>query len=360
MENLVKEINDELSTDAITEILREDRNNLQTERKRAWSSRRTRAPFYFQARGRSKINDLGAALDLAEKAVKHLGPPWKISKKGRPPEFSPEKLTSALLAKHFQDTSFEVLRKRLSELRFNCYLSDKNNGGLGIPSKSELHWAMDKIPEWYFQEAMRLIDDWTATLHVNLFGSTEINKFGVDGTEITCVELEEAMIGLRMKLRRTTDKVNAISRLVTNTICETSSSKTENMRDVKTLLKNYKASGREINKMEVSGDAAYDAEYNYEYGCENGVDLIIKPTKYSQKKCKGFYRKQVQKIFSYQRYRMRKTTERPFGNMTLRDGNKIHYKRPDMKRKGELLRFITHNMKAYFMQEAWGKIFVKL
>lgn len=360
MEDLVKDINEMLLDDIITEILREDRDNLRTEKKRAWSSRRTRAPFYSQARGKSKINDLGAALDLAEKAVEHLGPPWKISKKGRPPEFSPEKLASALLAKHFQNTSFEVLRKRLSELRFNCYLSNKKKGEIGIPSKSELHWAMDKIPEWYFQEAVRLIDDWAAELHVTLFGFTEINKFGVDGTEITCVELEEVMIGLKMKLRRTTDKVNAISRLVTNTICETSSSKSENLRDLKTLLKNYKASGRKINGMEVSGDAAYDAEYNHEYGCENDVDLIIKPTEYSKRKCKGFYRKKAQKNFSYQRYRMRKTTERPFGNMTLRDGNKIQYKRPDMKRKGELLRFIAHNMKAYFMQEAWDKIFIKL
>jgi len=31
-----------------------------------------------------------------------------------------------------------------------------------------------------------------------------------------------------------------------------------------------------------------------------------------------------------------------------------------MKEKGEILRAIAHNMKAYFMQVAWGQIFTNL
>ncbi|MHA1268018.1 MAG: hypothetical protein ACTSRS_22555, partial [Candidatus Helarchaeota archaeon] len=58
-------------------------------------------------------------------------------------------------------------------------------------------------------------------------------------------------------------------------------------------------------------------------------------------------------------YRSRKMVERPVGNMERRDGNKIHNKRPDMKRKGELLRAFAHNTKAYFMQEAWHELFTR-
>ncbi|MHA1131443.1 MAG: hypothetical protein ACTSQQ_11635, partial [Candidatus Helarchaeota archaeon] len=176
----------------------------------------------------------------------------------------------------------------------------------------------------------------------------------------TCIELEEALIALKRRLRRTTDKVNAISRLVTNTVCEISSSKRENTRDLRKLLKKRKKSGRTLHTMEVFGDAAYDAEYNYEYGVENEVELVIKPYKVPAKRYKGFYRKQVQTHFSARRYKTRKLAERPFGNTYLRDKNRLYYKRPDMKQKGETLRFIAHNMKAYFMQGGWEKVFKNL
>lgn len=46
--------------------------------------------------------------------------------------------------------------------------------------------------------------------------------------------------------------------------------------------------------------------------------------------------------------------------MFCRDENKIHYKRPDMKEKGELLRAVAHDIRAYFMQESWGKVFTNI
>jgi len=90
-ESLLTEINDVLVRDAVDEILREDRDDLRAEKKRAWSPRRTKAPFYFQARGKSKINSFKTALNLAQKVVDHLGPPWKESQRGRPPSFSSKK-----------------------------------------------------------------------------------------------------------------------------------------------------------------------------------------------------------------------------------------------------------------------------
>ena len=83
--------------------------------------------------------------------------------------------------------------------------------------------------------------------------------------------------------------------------------------------------------MEVLADTAYDTEYNYEFCVENDMDPVIKPTKYSKKKARGFYRKKMIKKFSKQRYKMRKICERPFGNTTMRDGNKICYKLSIMK-----------------------------
>lgn len=360
MENLVTKINDEVLSDTIAEVRREDRNSLRADKKRAWSPRRTRAPFYFRARGKSQITSFKAAVELAQKVVDRLGAPWEISNRGRPPSFSHKKLASVVLVKHYQVLSFEALRAKLDELGFDCRLVANRKNTNKIPSKSTLHLTMQKIPKEYFEEALRLLDDWAVTRHEQVFGLDGVDQFGVDGTENTCLELEEALIGLKKRLRRTTDKVNAVSRLVTNTICEISSSKRENTRDLRKLLKKRKKSGRNIDTMEVFGDPAYDAEYNYEYGVENEVELVIKPIKVQAKRYKGFYRKQVQAHFSARRYKIRKLAERPFGNTYMRDKNRIYYKRPEMKQKGEILRFIAHNMKAYFMQDGWSKVFKNL
>ncbi|MHA1427674.1 MAG: transposase [Candidatus Helarchaeota archaeon] len=353
----MNEIGETIKDEVVKEILREEKNSLRAEKKRPWSPKKTKAPFYDRARYKSKINSFQAALDLAEKIVNMLGVPWKPATRGRPSIYSPSKVTSALLCKHFFDFSFERLREKLIETKYDCRKNNKKNTGNPVPCKSELHWALLKVPKDYFDEANRLIDEQAAKLHGDLFGTTELNKFAVDGTSNQCDELEEALIACKRRLRRKIDKVNVLVRLVTNTISEISSSECENQKDLRKLLEKRKNSGRSIKNIEVIADRDYDVEYNYEYAEKNGVKLTIKPKLYQGKIYKGKFRTKVQALYSSKTYRKRKKVERPFGNMFCRDGNKIHYKSPNMKEKGELLRVIAHNMKAYFMQEAWLKIF---
>jgi len=155
-------------------------------------------------------------------------------------------MTSALLVKHFRDDSFERLRTGLDDLGFDCRKPGENSRKNKVPSKSELHWVMNKIPEEYFEEAMRLYDDWAARLYEDLFGAEELDKFGVDGTKSQCKDLEEALIGCQRRLRRTTNQLNALVRLVTNTVSEVSSSKKENQKDLRKLLEKRRLSGRSI------------------------------------------------------------------------------------------------------------------
>jgi len=129
------------------------------------------------------------------------------------------------------------------------------------------------------------------------------------------------------------------------------------VKDIRKLLEKRKQSGRIIKSIEVVCDRDYNVEYNYKYAYKNGVKLTIRPKMYKRKKYEGKFRTKVQASYSSKIYRERKKVERPFGNMYCWDGNKIHYKLTDMKVKGKLLRVIAHNMKMYFMQEAWGKVF---
>ncbi len=195
--------------DLVQEILREERNSLRAEKKRAWSLKKTKAPFYNRARSASRVNSFQAALELAEKIVDMLGPPWKTAKRGRPSLYSPSKVVVALLCKHFFDLSFERLREKLIEIKYDCRKKIKKKRGNRVLSKSGLHWAMSRVPKEYFDEAKRLIDEEAAKLHGNLFGTDELNKFSGDGTNNQCDELEEALIACRPRLRRKTDKVNA-------------------------------------------------------------------------------------------------------------------------------------------------------
>ena len=253
-----------------------------------------------------------------------------------------------------------MLRAKLIDITYDCRKNLEIKGAPAFPSSSELHWALKKIPLKYLQEAMRILDDGCVKLHQKLFGNEELHKFGVDATETTCNEFEECVIGFRRGLRRQTNQINALIRLVTNTFCEVTSSKRVNVKDLTMLLKKRKQSKRTIKNLEIYGDAAYDAERNYEIAFLNDSKLIVKPTKYTKRNPKGFYRKKGFVNFSKRKYKTRKTVERPFGNTHARDGNKMYYRLQDMRRKGELLRYIAHNMKAYFMQEAWAKVFKNL
>jgi hypothetical protein len=314
MKELLEKISSKILDDLTKDILREERNRLREERKRPWSLVKTRAPFYGRANSASNSNSLKATLKVVEKIVEKLGPPWKISERGRPPDYCPNKLASASLAKHHGPDSFETLKANLEDVGYDCRMNPRKKKVPPVPSTSELHWALQKIPEEYLEEGVRLLDEWCAGSHEGLFGIDGLNKFGVDGTESTCIELEELFSGFKWQLKRQTHEINGLVRLVTNTVCELESGKSVNQKDLAGLLKKRKKTKRSIKSLEIYGDAAYDAEGNYEITARNGSTLIVKPTKYTKEKPSGFYRKKGCQDYSPLKYKIRKTVERPFGN----------------------------------------------
>ena len=113
MKGLIKEINEMLVRDISAEIIREDRKLLRWEQRRSWSTRRTRAPFYYRARKQAQTYSFMKSLALAKYVVNHMGPPWRRKKKGHPPIYSSKKLATVLLVKHYHDLSYEALRARI-------------------------------------------------------------------------------------------------------------------------------------------------------------------------------------------------------------------------------------------------------
>jgi len=171
MRELLERVNKSIVDDAVAEILREERYNLRRRNKHPWSSRRTRAPFYFRARGKSLQSSFEAALQISKMVIKKLGAPWKAAKTGRPAHFCSKKLASVLLVKHYSGFSFEELAAKLREIRYDCRKNTKKKKGRITPSRSTLHCAMGRIPEEYINEALRILDDWCAQEHQQVFGS---------------------------------------------------------------------------------------------------------------------------------------------------------------------------------------------
>ncbi len=334
------------------EAKREQRNKYRPERKRPWSPTKTKVPFQDAASKRARDHTLKDDLKIATAVVEKLGSPWNSSKMGRKPHYSPKKLVAAILVKEIRGgMSFESLSTELKNQGYDARTEEakeKEEKGSRSPCPSQLHWAMTKIPEDYLKKALQILDQMAAEEHTKLFGEENLPEYSVDSTDDTGTTLKEVTVAMKTELHRQTVKYGLLVRLVTNTVVAVEASK--NKRDARPLL-SYVPPGATVYL-----DADYDVEYNYEYGQERRITLIVYPKLYGEKPYKGRHRHQAQKDFSKKKYGRRKLVERPIGNREARDGSTLNYRRPDMQRKGLLLKYIAHNIRALFTQQAWPEI----
>lgn len=156
------------------------------------------------------------------------------------------------------------------------------------------------------------------------------------------------MVSMKTELHHQTVKYHIPARLAINTVVAVEV--TKNTKDARPLLRHVPPGAT------VYMDADYDVEYNYEYGQERGITLIVYPKLYGGKPYGGRHRRQAQKDFSKEKYGRRKLVERPIGNREARDGSTLNYRRPDMRRKGLLLKYVAHNIHALFTQQDWQEV----
>ncbi|MBS7270738.1 MAG: transposase [Candidatus Freyarchaeota archaeon] len=327
------------------------------ERKRPWSATRTKAPLWDRVSREARSQNLKEYFLLAEEIVAVLGRPWESSKRGRKPLYSPEKLAAMLIVKEAANLSFERLHAEAEAMGYDArtdQAKEKDGEVHGVPCPSQLHWAMTKIPEEYLQRALRLLDQMVTQMYVELFGDENLKEYSVDSTEDTCTILGEAQVAMRTVLQHQTVRYNILTRLATNTVRAVDAPPSRNTRDARNLLEQVPPGSV------VYMDREYDVEYNYQHAHERGVTLIVRPKLYRGKPYKGRYRRQAQKDFDGEKYRRRKLVERPIGNRAARDGGTLKYRRPDMVRKGLILKYIAHNIHVWFRQRAWGNTFRRI
>lgn len=329
---------------------REQRNKHRPEKRRPWSPTKTKAPFQDAVSRKARSHTLEDNLKVAEAVVEKLGEPWETSKMGRKPHYSPKKLAAAILIKEAGGLSFEKLSTELKNYDYDARAEEakEKEEEPKSPCPSQLHWAMTKIPEEYLKKALQTLDQIAVEEHTKLLGEENLEEYSIDSTEDTCTVLEEVMVSMKTELHHQTVKYHILARLAINTVVAVEV--TKNTKDARPLLRHVPPGAT------VYMDADYDVEYNYEYGQERGITLIVYPKLYGGKPYGGRHRRQAQKDFSKEKYGRRKLVERPIGNREARDGSTLNYRRPDMRRKGLLLKYVAHNIHALFTQQDWQEV----
>ena len=319
----------------VQEIAREERYSLRNEKKRPWSIK-TRRPF------RGKIDKVEItfreSIELAEKVAKELGPPFELSRRGRPQEYDPIRLAAAMLVKGMR--SFVDLSTDLKNIEYDMTI--KGNGK--YPCSSELHIIFQKIPIEWFEKALQRLDE----LSVKEFSKFDENLdiFVIDGSALTGEILVELEVLTKIRLIREYFEYQATIRTTTNTIrgVKEHSNKISN---IISLLPQGST---------VTADAEFDVEENYRNAEKAHIDLQVKQREGGVRKSR---RKVARMRFDKKKYRKRKLGERPFGNIEVRR-SKCYYKKQENKLKGAILIACDHNITAYFNNKAWCNLFVKI
>jgi hypothetical protein len=319
----------------IQEIAREERYSLRNEKKRPWSIK-TRRPF------RGKIDkveiNFRESIELAEKVAKELGPPFELSRRGRPQEYDPIRLAAAMLVKGMR--SFVDLSTNLKNIEYDMTI--KGNGK--YPCSSELHTIFQKIPIEWLEKALQILDE----LSVKEFSKFDENLdiFVIDGSALTGETLVELEVLTKIRLIREYFEYQATIRTTTNTIrgVKEHSNKISN---IISLLPQGST---------VTADAEFDVEENYRNAEKGHIDLQVKQREGGVRKSR---RKIARMRFDKKKYRKRKLGERPFGNIEVRR-SKCYYKKQENKLRGAILIACDHNITAYFNNKAWCNLFVKI
>ena len=272
---------------------------------------------------------------FAEKAIDEIGMPMSPKTRGRRRKYDWKGILAALLCKGVR--SFSDLERELRDMGY-C----KVDGC--IPCDSELHYIYSQIPEEWLNKALEHLDEKVTALYAKF--DAFLNEFVIDGTGIPCDTLVERVAALKKQLAKETEEITILTRIITNTV-RAVTSHTNKISAFPDFLEPGSI---------VYGDPEFDVMANYRDAEERKLDVLVKPR---DVEARGALRRSYMEKYAgnKDRYGRRKLGERPFGNAEKRS-LKCYYRKD--KEKGMKLYFCAHNILAYFSNEKWCDLFVRL
>ena len=351
-EAVCADVHEEVLERLLREAEREMRSRHLPERRKPWSPTKTKAPLADAAAKRARSPTLEDYLKVAEEVVEKLGDPWNPSRRGRKPLYSPKKLAAALIVKEFRGMSFETLSSELRKAGHDARTEEAKRKGDGAksPCPSHLHWVLTKIPEEYPERALRLLDRMVAEKHARLFGTEHLHEYSVDSTEDRCDTLEEVEVAMETQLHHETVGVQRAHQA-----CDQHRGGRQGLREHEGRETPPEARAAGLNGLH--GPRSTTPGYNLRVRLKAGNHPRRAPQAPRRETVQGPPPPQGSQGVQPGEVRAPQAlVERPIGNRAARDGGTLNYRRPDTRRKGLILKYIAHNMRAYSTQLAWQEL----
>ena len=295
-----------------------------------------RHPNYWKAYHASKIYDKREVFKVCLRVSSKLGPPWQISKRGRPPTIHPTMHAAICIFRKCFGSSFRGAASDMSSL------------GVRVDHVT-IWWALWRIPLSYFERALGLLYELIAELFKCVL-------FITDSTGIETDRYRKRRRGLKNVKEHEFLKLHMLAGysreagLTPILSARVTRGEAHDSPQFEKLLKNFQGRGEPL-----LGDSAYDAGKNFELARKHGLRPLIKLRDIEPK---GLLRRQAAHDFEQNRelYRMRGVGEAPFGGFAIRYNSQTRCRLAHMRRADSLLMAVAHDVRTYMRARAMKKL----
>ena len=296
-----------------------------------------RCPNYWKAYHASKIHDKSEVFKVCLRVASRLGPPWQVSKRGRPPVIHPTTHAAVCIYKKCSCPSFRDAEGDTS-LLFGKRIDHVT-----------IWWAFWRIPVAYYEQALELLYE----LIDELF---PCELFITDSTGVETDRYRERREAFRTVQEREFLKLHMLAGysreagLVPIPAAKVTRGEAHDSPQFGKLLENFQGRGEPL-----LGDSAYDAGKNFELARKHGFEPVIK---LRDVELKGLLRTQAARDFERNRelYRMRGVGETPFGGFAVRCNSRTRCRLVHTRVADSLLMAIAHDVRTYMRARAMKEL----
>ena len=296
-----------------------------------------RCPNYWKAYHASKIHDKREVFKLCSRVARKLGPPWQVSKRGRPPTFHPTEHAAVCIYRKCSCPTFR---------------DAEGDTGLLLSTRIDhvtIWWAFQRIPVIYFERALELLYELTTELF-------RCEIFVTDSTGVETDRYRKRRKGLKTVQEHEFLKLHMLAGysreagLVPIPAARVTRGEAHDSPQFKRLLENFQGAGEPL-----LGDSAYDAGKNFELARKHGLKPVIKLRNI---KTKGLLRRQAVRDFEQNRelYRMRGVGEAPFGGFATKYNSRTRCRLARTRRADSLLMTVAHDVRTYMRAQAMKEL----
>jgi len=287
-----------------------------------------RCPNYWKAYHASKLYDKREVFKLCSRVASALGPPWRVSERGRPPKFRPELYAAVGIFRKYFSSSLRIAEGDTPLLI-----------GLRM-DHATIWWGLRRTPVAYFERALELLYELTTKLF-------KCEIFVADSTGVETDRYQKRRRALKIGPEREYIKLHVlegysrVAGLVPIVAARVTWGYAHDSPQLERLLKDFHGRGEPL-----LADSAYDSRNNIDLVRKHGLRPVIKPRRARRRK---LWRALAARDFEKNRelYRMRGVGEAPFGGFAVRYGSRTRCRLPQTRIIDSLLMAVAHNLRTY-------------